>query len=440
VWSASVSARLRLLLQPGLRSDYTATIFEDDDTAPGSPVAETAEGADGSRVRSAAELDEVVAKIAATGLTPRCVVAASELGVEFADQLAMHMGLPNNGTALSDCRRDKFAMGERVRAAGVRAVKQRLCSTWEEAHAFLLECGVPDADTAAEHALDRALEGPAASGALRMVIKPARSGGSDDVFLCSHMAEFREKFHHIIGKKNKLNALNTAVLLQEYLQGVEFVIDTVSRDGHHKLAGCWNYMKGSVNGAAFVYFGMRLIDGANPVAQEVFEYTKKVLDALEIKNWCGHAEVMYHPQTGPCLVEIGSRPHGGEGIFIDGARAVCGHSQIDLLAAAMTSDAEFAAYPDIWAAKHGAAAIIDLVSFQTGTVKGINEAAMARVQALPSFKHTHCMPEPGTAIVPTIDCFTTVGSITLVSTSEEALNKDIEVVRDAERSLFDLVE
>jgi hypothetical protein len=201
VWSASVSARLRLLLQPGLRSDYTATIFEDDDTAPGSPVAETAEGADGSRVRSAAELDEVVAKIAATGLTPRCVVAASELGVEFADQLAMHMGLPNNGTALSDCRRDKFAMGERVRAAGVRAVKQRLCSTWEEAHAFLLECGVPDADTAAEHALDRALEGPAASGALRMVIKPARSGGSDDVFLCSHMAEFREKFHHIIGKK-----------------------------------------------------------------------------------------------------------------------------------------------------------------------------------------------------------------------------------------------
>lgn len=117
-----------------------------------------------------------------------------------------------------------------------------------------------------------------------------------------------------------MNVANTAVLLQEYLQGVEFVIDTVSLDGQHKMAGCWNYMKGSVNGAAFVYFGMKLVDGANPVSQEVFAYVKQVLDALEIKNWCGHAEVMYHPLTGPCLVEVGSRPHGGEGIFIEGAR------------------------------------------------------------------------------------------------------------------------
>mgnify|MGYP001154678768 CR=1 FL=1 len=64
----------------------------------------------------------------------------------------------------------------------------------------------------------------------------------------------------------------------------------------------------------------------------------------------------------------------------------------------------------------------------------------AKVEDLDSFRHWHCLPAPGATISPTIDCFTTVGSITLVSGSAEALNADIEAVREAEETLFDLVE
>ena len=198
-WSTSVTTDLHALLQPGLRTDYTATLHETSSAAAAAPL-----GDDSSRVRSDAELAAIAALLRATGYDIAAVVAASELGVECADQVAAHMGLRGNGTALTDCRRDKFLMGEAVRAAGIRAVKQRLCATWAEARAFLLECGIPDGKrlSVEELALQRAIDGPAeASAALRMVIKPARSAGSDDVFLCSHMDEFEEKFKHIIGKK-----------------------------------------------------------------------------------------------------------------------------------------------------------------------------------------------------------------------------------------------
>lgn len=49
------------------------------------------------------------------------------------------------------------------------------------------------------------------------------------------------------------------MLLQEYLQGVEYVVDTVSRNGVHKCVAIWRYDKREFNGAPFVYFGMQLL-------------------------------------------------------------------------------------------------------------------------------------------------------------------------------------
>jgi L-amino acid ligase len=52
-------------------------------------------------------------------------------GVELADQLAHGMGLRNNGLAKSLARRNKYHMGENVRAAGefvtsfVRSISER---------------------------------------------------------------------------------------------------------------------------------------------------------------------------------------------------------------------------------------------------------------------------------------------------------------------------
>jgi hypothetical protein len=46
------------------------------------------------------------------------VLAGAETGVELADQLSEKLSLRTNGTAHSEERRNKYAMGEAVRAAG----------------------------------------------------------------------------------------------------------------------------------------------------------------------------------------------------------------------------------------------------------------------------------------------------------------------------------
>lgn len=56
----------------------------------------------------------------------------AESGVELADRISERMGLRTNGIALSEARRNKYVMGETVRRAGVRAVKQLRSAEWRE--------------------------------------------------------------------------------------------------------------------------------------------------------------------------------------------------------------------------------------------------------------------------------------------------------------------
>ena len=48
--------------------------------------------------------------------------------------------------------------------------------------------------------------------------------------------------------------MSNAVLVQEWIEGVEYAVDTVSRDGEHKVTAMWRYDKRPVNGGPFVYF------------------------------------------------------------------------------------------------------------------------------------------------------------------------------------------
>ena len=77
-----------------------------------------------------------------------------------------------------------------------------------------------------------------------------------------------------------------SVLLQEQLEGVEWVVDTVSRAGEHKVVALYRYDKGAANGAPFVYFGMEPMPAAGAAADSICDYATAVLDVL---RWVGRA-------------------------------------------------------------------------------------------------------------------------------------------------------
>ena len=57
----------------------------------------------------------------------------------------------------------------------------------------------------------------------------------------------RDCFNALQGTQNGLGLMNTEVLLQEYLSGDEYVVDTVSRNGVHKCVAIWKYDKRRFN-------------------------------------------------------------------------------------------------------------------------------------------------------------------------------------------------
>jgi biotin carboxylase len=216
------------------------------------------------------------------------ILPGTETGVELADKLSEVLNLRNNGTDLSEARRNKYVMGETVRAAGVRAVRQLKASVWGEIEAWLTAWN---------------------PNPYKVIVKPLDSAGSDDVTLCLNQDEVKQAFGNIVGKVNGLGLVNRAVLVQEYLEGQEYVIDTVSRDGVHKVVAIWAYDRRAVNGAQFVCFGQRLLTMSDEHCEEIVAYQLKVLDALGIKHGPTHGEVKWHHGE-PVLIEVGARCHG----------------------------------------------------------------------------------------------------------------------------------
>ena len=145
-------------------------------------------------------------------------------------------------------------------------------------------------------------------------MKPNQSAGSDDVFLCGSIGEVKRGFDKINGAINGLGVVNEGVLIQEFLSGKEYVVDSVSRDGKHKVTAIWEYDKREINGQFNVYFGMKIRAMDDDLMLSIVSYQRAVLDAVGIVNGPAHAEVMA-TATGPCLVEVGSRCHGGEGTW-----------------------------------------------------------------------------------------------------------------------------
>ena len=272
-------------------------------------------------------LDETVAAVRALELDVREVMVGCETGVLLNDMLAEALSCRGNGTSKSSLRRNKFLQTEAVRSAGLNA------------------CGQMLADSSAD--VERFLKAKPPSANFKAVVKPVEGAGSDGVFICNSPDEVRQAYLSLEGTKNVLGLTNYSVLLQEYLRGDEYVVDTVSRSGVHKCVAIWKYDKRVFNGAPVVYFGMRLMPvDAEPLLIATVEYIFGVLDALGIRNGSIHNEVKME-ERGPVLIEANCRLHGGEGTWAPMAEACLGYSAVSAMLDSYLDPVAFAAIPSM---------------------------------------------------------------------------------------------
>eukprot|EP00903_Cladosiphon_okamuranus_P016162 g14915.t1 len=342
------------------------------------------------------------------------VMPGAETGVELADILSNRLGLASNGEELSMCRRNKHLMGEQVRRHGVRAVRQVLARSWDDCEAFLRDWN-PEP--------------------FQAVVKPLDSAGSDDVYLCNSPEDVKEAFSVIDGKVNGLGSVNEGALVQEYLDGTEYVVDSVSRNGVHRICAIWEYDKRSVNGANFVYFGMKLNSAKGDREKEIVDYAVQVLDAMGVVHGPGHMEVKY-TTTGPCLVEVGTRCHGGEGTWQDIAEECLGYNQIDMTFNSYLKPAAWEAMPMRPLDLKKAGREVFFVSRQSGMLRAL--PGLDEIRKFKSFRRQEVAAKPRDFVYQTVDCFTRPGSVQMVHEEEATVLKEYERVRALEqRGLFD---
>jgi len=231
---------------------------------------------------------------------------------------------------------------------------------------------------------------------------------------------------------NILGKTNSEVVLQEFLEGKEYVIDTVSYNGIHKCTAIWEYEKRPCNGYDFVYFAERLRSGDGKMEQELVTYQKQVLSALGIKNGAGHGEVMYTPD-GPRLVEVGARCHGAEGNWIPLANKVySGVNQVKVLVDTYLDLDTWHQTPDHPLIKDFYGLKIDLISNVNGTLRGLPKLDSLPKQ-LSTFLKIDLDIKIGGQIHPTIDCVTIPGSILLCGTDKVQLESDYLRFREMEK-------
>ena len=164
----------------------------------------------------------------------KCCISESDAGVPTAERISLALHLPTNGH--SEHLRNKYLTNMRLRQAGMNAASQILSAEWD---VIKKEVQKPPFQSAGGH--------------LKCVVKPYRGVASDGVHLCNSLEEVYAAFHRLFNSSKYGGGRLDQVLVQEYLDGEEFAVDTVSSNGCTKITAVWRYRKLPMNNAPFVY-------------------------------------------------------------------------------------------------------------------------------------------------------------------------------------------
>ncbi|WP_274563189.1 ATP-grasp domain-containing protein [Streptomyces spiramyceticus] len=350
---------------------------------------------------------------ALTALGPVAVLAGQEPGVPLADALSERLGLATNGTALSSARRDKYEMIEALRRAGVHCADQYK-STSPQALADWAE----------------------RAGSYPVVVKPLSSASTDHVYRCHSSAEVLAAARAVLGSTDIFDRPNTEALVQSFLEGTEYIVDTVSVDGDRYVCGVWEYEKQILPGGKNIYDLDVLLDPDTEPVPELIAYVDTVLKALGIEHGPAHAEVIMTPQ-GPALVEIGARLNGN---MNPGFHDIClGANQADLTALAYARPQEFTdRYAGRVYSPRAAAAVHSTRTELDGVVEAVNQDVVDRIAALPSVHLVGVKLAPGKRISPTADLLTSPMRIFLTAPDPATIRADRDTIQTLKDDVYEV--
>ncbi|TPG56769.1 ATP-grasp domain-containing protein [Ewingella americana] len=337
------------------------------------------------------------------GHAPDFIVCGSEPGVNVFDRLCKEWELLPNIFELSQARRDKYLMQYQLKQDGIRHIPHYKSGNLQE---ILKWC------------TDNPFR--------EYVIKPVRSFGTEGVLFCKSTSEVERAFCELINTFDYSGSRNEELLIEQKIEGTEYVVDAVSSDGEHYVVNIFRYVKQEINGVP-IYRQMII----EPVDEHttLVDYVKTVLTSLGVRNGTSHNEIIMSV-TGPVLVETGARMHGGLGPRL--VEECNSHSLIDLSLIARISPSEFADRTKTKPLLKSYALEYFLSSPQSGTLKSVN--IESQCSSLNSYGFTVCKYEVGDYLEKTTDLVTSYGRVVLFNSDRKMLIADAQRVTDLEKA------
>jgi biotin carboxylase len=346
------------------------------------------------------DLEDVVRRLRPHA--PQRVIAGFESGVELAEALAERLSLPVNEPRLRRARRDKFLMIEAVRAAGLAVARQFQSDQVEEIADWVIENAI-----------------------WPVVVKAPQSVASDLVFLCDDLAAVRRAATTVLSSCNVLGKRNMAVLVQEYLAGIEFAVDVVCHDRQKKTTAIWQYQRPAEMANSVGYDAMVLMPYEGTQQEALQAYAFEVLDALGIRFGPAHCEMIWCGNR-PVIVEVGARLTAGNNTILS---EICGGiSQLHETVASILAPESFLAGLGDRPRLARFAANVFLSPRKPGRL--VRLLGMDILQRLPTLYDFSISAKPGDFLD------RVAGRVTLVHSDLVAIQRDIATIRQLQSHGF----
>ena len=213
------------------------------------------------------------------------VIAGTESGIQLAEKIANKLQLPTNHPDLIDIRIDKFKAISKLKEKGFNTRRQFLTRSANDLKQW---------------------EG--FNFKLPLIVKPTQSAGSDGVTICKKPSEVNSSVLSLLHQKNKLGLFNNEVLIEEYLEGQEFIVDMMHFKNQVELNHICLSVKNNISGNP-IYDHIRTVSFSEPIVQKITSYLIPVLNTLGYQHGPSHSEVIV-TQKGPQLIEASPRLSG----------------------------------------------------------------------------------------------------------------------------------
>lgn len=337
-----------------------------------------------------AEPAKVARRLAELGVA--YVVAGTESGVALTDTLGELLALPHNEPASSLARRNKYAMASLLAEAGVDAPRSALVGSAHEAREWFAASGLPV-----------------------VVVKPVASAATDHVRVCQSAVEVARACGLILGSANVFGKPNHQALIQEYLSGPEYYVNTVSVDGTHVIAETWQYTKTRTPQGAPIFDYEEPADLAAPETQAVHDYLRRALTALGVRTAAAHSEIVLTAR-GPVLIDPGARLGGGIQPWV--AAKYLGYSHAGLLAESIVNPAAVAGRHELLPARWDSPIrYVSLINLRAGQARSLDW--VRQLKTLPTLIELTSGVLLGDPLPPTVDLLSSPGYVYLVGAPEQ---------------------